>query len=212
MEKLCKVGLVILVFYSLALLGLEAVTGEQYAVRRFFADITDPSPKGYPFYAVNTTISVFLLWSYALLFAVGLSLTPDGPEHKRERKFAWSQIILFIYLGMDDRFLFHEGLHDYYGVHEALLFGFLGMSQMYFLLDYGNILQRSRKNMILLFWAGFFFAIMFIADIFMDNDAYMRLSVEDLAKTWSAVFLFLFAWNACHEKIQALKDPQKAQT
>jgi len=43
--------------------------------------------------------------------------------------------------------------------------------------------------------------------VILPHDMFMRLSIEDLAKLWSAVFLFKFAWDICIEKIDALKGP-----
>jgi hypothetical protein len=49
---------------------------------------------------------------------------------------------------------------------------------------------------------------MMFADVILPYNMFMRLSIEDLAKLWSAVFLFKFAWDTCTEKIDALKgDP-----
>ena len=57
--------------YSVALIGIELCTSQDY-VRHYVSDVEGPVR----FYAVNTTLSVFLLWATALLFGVGVGFLP----------------------------------------------------------------------------------------------------------------------------------------
>ena len=68
MFRLGWIVIALLIAYSLALVGIEWCTSQDY-VRNFVCDIDGPVP----FYAVNTTLSVFLLWATALLFAICLA-------------------------------------------------------------------------------------------------------------------------------------------
>ena len=69
MKSLKLYLLTLLVAYTGALLSIEYRFGQDY-VRNYFTDIKGPVR----FYAVNTTLSAFLLWAIALLFFLCLRL------------------------------------------------------------------------------------------------------------------------------------------
>jgi hypothetical protein len=73
------------------------------------------------------------------------------------------------------------------------------------LLRFGRIFCRNRKALLDIVLAGGFFCIMLLVDTVLPYGFPMHLSIEDLAKLWSAFFLFKFAWDTCSEKIDRLK-------
>ena len=59
--------------------------------------------------------------------------------------------------------------------------------------------------------AGFLLAMLTI-DEFVPRDLVPRLSLEDLSKTWATVFIFLYAWHTCCDRIRALKEQESLRT
>ncbi len=80
--------LALLAVYSVVLIGVELNTSQDY-VRNFFTDIDGPVP----FYAVNTTLSVFFLWATALVFAICVACTHGLPDMDRIHWFFISQVL-----------------------------------------------------------------------------------------------------------------------
>ena len=100
MKLLRYVPLGLMVVYSLVLVTIELETSQAH-VRHYFTDIEGPVR----LYAINTTLSTFLLWASALIFCVVLRMIGGAPGHHKERLFCISQVVVFGYLGADDRFL-----------------------------------------------------------------------------------------------------------
>jgi hypothetical protein len=90
------------ILYSLTLILVESFSSQDF-VRNYYTDIGGH----FEFYAVNTTISCFLLSSTALIFVLCIPLTTSNTS-KRELKFIYSQILVFLYLAIDDRFKIHD--------------------------------------------------------------------------------------------------------
>lgn len=205
-KKLRVLGFSLLVGYTavMAAVGFFMPHGQ---LRYFMTDIECAHTEfaAVPLYAVNTTLSVFLLWAGAVLFAMSWRCLRLKELGGKEEVFLVSQALIFFYLGCDDRFLIHEALSETIGMKDVLFFGFLGMLELFFLVYFGRILERSRRVQIDVFLAGFFFGIMFMTDVFVSYTFSMHLALEDLAKLWSAVFLFKFSWDTCAEKIWMLK-------
>ena len=193
----------ILAIYSAVLVGIEWCTSQDY-VRNFVCDIDGPVP----FFAINTTLSVFLLWGTALLFAVCLACDHGMKNRRRAHWFYLSQIMVFVWLGLDDRFKLHEhiawrlGIGDHFvlivvAVAELLLLGLLGWS---------IVIRRS--VFLRLCAASLLFLVMLFFDAVVPHDALLRLSLEDIAKTWASLFFCLFAWHVFLERVRELKMPQ----
>lgn len=192
--------------YTLVIAAVEFF-GSPRIVRYFLTDIvsTNPDYSHLPFYAVNTSLSVFFLWAGAVLFLMAWRCLRDQDHGGGEELFLVSQMLMFFYLGCDDRFLIHEGLSDQLEFKDWMFFGIMGSLEAFFLLYFGRIFSRSRKVLVDIVLAGFFFSIMFMIDIVVPYNVKMHLSGEDLSKLWSAVFLFKFSWDTCSEKIEKLK-------
>lgn len=192
--------LVLMVIYSLMLVRIELGTSQDH-VRHYFTDIEGPVP----LYAINTTLSTFLLWASALLFAVVLLALPETLASARERWFCLSQIAIFGYLGFDDRFLVHEHLSGYWPFHDALILVLIGVVEAAALLFLGDLPRRSWPARLYVVAAGVLFLVMAGIDAFVDRDRVLRLTLEDLAKVWAAWFLFLFSWQVLTSHVARLR-------
>jgi hypothetical protein len=195
-----------LTVYTLAVAAVEFFVSPRVA-RYFLTDIvsTCPDYSHLPLFAINTSLSVFFLWTGAVLFLMAWRCLKPEETGGREELFLVSQTIIFFYLGCDDRFLIHEGLSDQLGFKDWIFFGLLGGLEAGALLGLGRIFCRDRKALLDIVLAGGFFSIMLATDVVLPYGFPMRLSIEDLSKLWSAFFLFKFAWDTCAEKIERLK-------
>jgi hypothetical protein len=77
MKQFRYIWLVLLGIYSIVLIVIEILVSQEF-VRNFFTDITGPVP----FYAINTSLSVFLLLATVLTFAVCL-ICIEGDEQSK---------------------------------------------------------------------------------------------------------------------------------
>lgn len=196
----------LLTAYSLALLYAEFMFSQDF-VRKYFAEIRGPTR----LYAINTTLSTFLLWATALVFGVSIMCMEGKTPKKKEMIFYISQVLLFIYLGLDDRLRLHELIGGDLGINDAFIilgFGILEIGLIVFLGDLG---KRPRRVRIYLYVAAILFGVMVFVDAFLPRHMILRLSCEDLSKMWADVFLFLFAWEICLNHIAQLKQRAQAQ-
>lgn len=184
----------LIALYSIILLLIEWQTSQNF-IRQFFTDIGQHEIAGY---AVNTTLSVFLLWATALLFVVSLSCVE---KKEVEYWFFISQIIMFVYLGCDERFLIHESMGKFLGRNDAYLLLGLGILEVGLLTWLGNLQQKTKLARKFLYTAAILFAIMVVIDAKFPKDMILRLSLEELTKLWADIFLFLFAWEIMQQKI-----------
>jgi len=209
----------LLLYTGLMVLISQATSLEK--TRYFFTDLAGPADQSHLiFYGLNTTLSVWLQWSCALLFAVRLWLLGDRREPLTFKLFLIGQMIFFLYLGTDDRFMLHERIEEIWGLQDYLLLSIFGLGEIVLLATWGRaeVLQRrsgaavgvgrvlwDRPALVLLLSAGGAFALMLGLDTFGPEQAAWRLAAEDLAKTWSAFFLFGFAWLVCRRRVREWK-------
>ena len=193
--------LVLMVIYSLTLIALELATSQDH-VRHYFTDIEGPVR----LFAINTTLSVFLLWACALIFCVVLLVIRRAPDSSRERLFCGSQVVVFGYLGADDRFLLHERLSDVVPLHDTLILVFVGLLEVAALALWGDLGNRPWKVRLCVVAAAVLFAIMAVIDALVPSEIVLRLSFEDLSKVWAAWFLFLFSWQILESHVARLED------
>ncbi len=185
----------LLAVYSITLMVTEWQTSQPY-VRQFFTDIEGDVF----FYAINTSLSVFLLWGTALLFGVCL-LCIDKVQQRQAYWFYLSQVIMFTYLGFDERFLIHEHMGLWLGRNDAYLLLGLGLVEIGLLVWLGNLRQKPLAARYFLYTAAVFFAMMVVIDAKFPSQMVLRLSLEDLTKLWADVCLFLFAWKILAQHI-----------
>ena len=188
--------------YSLMLISIECCTSQDY-VRHYVADVEGPVR----FYAVNTTVSVFLLWATALLFAVCLSCEQRQGRSPRATWFFASQIAVFAFLGLDDRFKAHEYIGWRLGIGDHFVLLAVAAFELVCLLTLGREIVFRRGVLIRLAIASAFFAVMLFFDAVVPHDAFLRLSLEDVAKTWATLFFCLFAWEILAQRIGRITLP-----
>jgi hypothetical protein len=189
-----------IVCYSLTIFTIEWQTSQE-VVRHFLTDIGQGEVF---FYAINTTFSYSLLWATALIFAVCLLCLEDNMPH-RDGFFYWSQVIMFTYLGLDERFMFHEKLGAWLHHNDAYLLLGLGIIELGLLFSFGNLRQKPILARYFLFTAACFFAIMVVVDALFPAHMRLRLSLEELTKLWADLCLTLFAWEILRQQISRLK-------
>lgn len=189
----------IVAVYSLSLLWIEWQFS-QAGVRLYVTDIQGETF----FYGIHTTLNMSLLWGTALLFFVSLQCV-DRTKDALFFYFALSQVVLFTYLGFDERFLIHEMAGRILQVNDAYLLLLIGFAEVGVLVILGQLLQQSRKALLFLGLASVLFFIMIVIDAKFPAKMQFRLSFEELTKLWASLFLFLFAWEVLMQKVRALK-------
>jgi hypothetical protein len=187
-----------LVIYSCTLLRLEAQTSQDH-VRPYFSDVLS----SVPFFAVNTTLSSLLQFSAAmLLFFAASSASRPG----RQCLLYAFQGFLLLYTAADDRFMFHERLSTFLDVGDGwLMLALTGLN----LCAYLALFKSSYFNLamlISLIFSAILFFMMMVFDTILPEKMFLRLSLEDLSKTWAAFFLFTFGWAAA--KFSHSVDPR----
>ena len=205
----------LLALYSIALIGLDFIWGQEF-VKGFFSDVVTRAnyKVGYaPLFAINTSISVMLLFGTAVLFAVCLGIKRLC---LKSTLFHVSQLGFYLYLAADDRLRFHEWLGRCLGLKDAFVLFGIGMCQLAFLYFLGGVVKQSWRLKRHLIATAVFFCIMVFIDAFMPQEMDGRLAMEDISKLWAVFFLFLYAWYYCmdwvsensmmHEKIKKSDD------
>ncbi len=200
MKLLRFAPLAVMALYSLVLVTIELRTSQDH-VRHYFTDIEGPVR----LYAINTTLSTFLLWASGLIFCVVLLVIRGVPDKQRERRFCWSQIAIFGYLGADDRFLLHERLSDIVPLHDTLILVVVGVFEVAALALWGDLPKRSRLARLCVLLAAVLFLAMAVIDAFVPSELTLRLTFEDLSKAWAAWFLFLFSWQILTARVVELQ-------
>ncbi|MGF1549043.1 MAG: ATP-grasp domain-containing protein [Sphingomonadaceae bacterium] len=182
--------------YTLALLAGE-LTSSQEHIRHYFSDIEGERP----FFAVNTSLSVFLLAGGALLLLfTGLV----AARERAARRFFIAQAALLALFAADDRFQLHESLAWRLGIGDHYILLAWAVVELWL------ILLWCRRDFLTPAAIGFalagggFFLLMLGIDAFAASDAAMRLSVEDLAKSWGAAMLFAASWELARAQLREL--------
>ncbi|EMR03949.1 hypothetical protein [Cesiribacter andamanensis] len=193
---------ILLIVYSILLLVTHTLTSEKY-VRPFYTDITGEVYG----YGVNTSLSAFFLGSTAVVFLLCLAFIKNESQ-KDEKIFYYSQIILFIYLAIDERFQVHD-VDPIIRYHGDMILPMLGLLQIYLLFRYGHMLSKPKKVQLPLIIASALFVVMVFVDIVGPKISLpLRLSIEDLSKTWANAFFFLFSYNVYIEKVRSIMKKQ----
>jgi hypothetical protein len=190
----------LLSIYSVILISVEVHTSQDF-VRNFFTDIQGEVP----FYAVNTSLSVFLLLATALMFKIILVALPYTENNFNQTRFYRSQILFFAYLGLDDRFLIHEYLGHIIGINDAVILAMLGLLEIGLILAWGDYQQWSQTTRNYLLGAVICSCMMVLIDGTFPREMIPRLSLEDLSKTWANTLIFLFSWSIFTHNINVLK-------
>ncbi len=189
----------LLAVYSVVLIILELQTSQEH-IRNYFTDIQGPVR----FYAVNTTLSVMLLWATALIFLIARHC--DGQARRRERSwFYLSQAVLFFCLGIDDRFQFHEWAAFRLDIPDHYVLILVGLAEVGCLLYWRRVLFSNRTAVSNLVLGGALFLVMLGIDALAPEKQILRLSLEDLCKAWSAMFFCFYGWAFLQREIEQLR-------
>lgn len=186
-----KIGVVLLLVYSAAIMGCELMFG-QPAVREYLTDIHG---KVF-FYGINTTLTTLFLVLIAYNFIL---CALDFKKSDRGKKLLWffiSQSALFLFLAMDERFKVHERIGVHLKIDDAYVLGMIGVFELGLLYYYKEIQWPRTFKSLSLFLGGFLFGIMILIDAFGADKGVLRLSFEDLSKTWAIFFLFLYSFES----------------
>lgn len=203
MKQLYSIFFAALAAYSAALLITEANTSQAF-VRHYFSDIDG----GRPLFAINTTLSTFLLAGAAILLM--FAACSGRPEMTRESRWLmWTQAAMLGFLAFDDRFQVHEALAYRVGIADHYIMAAWAALETALLLALARLDQVPLRSFGLVVAGCGFFAVMMLFDSAIPHDAYLRLSIEDLAKSWAAALFFAAAWGLA--RFQLGLDPQ-AQT
>ena len=179
----------VLVVYSGVLLVVEANTSQDF-VRHYFSDIEGPRP----FFAVNTTLSTFLLTGAAMLLVfVVFSGKDDISSHAKW--FFSSQALILSFLAFDDRFQLHEALAYRIGIADHFVMASWAVAEVGLVIAFAKLADITVRAAILVALGGVFFAVMMVFDAVVAHDMTMRLSIEDLAKSWAAALFFAASWH-----------------
>lgn len=196
-----------LAVYSLALVFIEAGTS-QAILKMYCTDIKGPVR----FYAVNTSLSTFMLWATALVFGLNFHITrPVGLAWDRQSLFYASQVAMFAYLGFDERFQFHEILSGWIGLpNDVYLVMTMGVIELGMLFGIGRVHHATPSARNYLLGAALCFGVMVIIDGFFPSRMFLRLSFEEIFKIWADFLLLCFALELFSGHVRALKS--SAQT
>ncbi len=179
-----------LIAYSATLIAIELNTSQDY-VRHYFSDIEGVVP----FYAINTTLSTVLLAGAALLLVFS-ALTNTASELRRCRWLLISQAAMFGFLAFDERFQLHEALAWRIGIDDHFIMLFWAVAEAGLLVGLCRLDRVSVRTALLFAAGGAFSFVMMVFDTFVPHDKVLRLSIEDLAKTWAAASFLGAAWFA----------------
>lgn len=182
----------LLALYSAWLIGLELRTSQAH-VRPYFSDIEG----NIAFHAVNTTISASLLGGAALLM-----LFAAASRGGDRRPLLLSQAAMFGLLAFDDRFQLHERLGERIGVGDHYVMGLWALIELALLAAFCRPRHVSARMAAFFASGGALFALMFAFDTVVPHDMVLRLSIEDLGKTWGAAMFFAAGWDAARAHLQ----------
>lgn len=198
MKKFLIFAVIFLLLYSISILYIEYSTSQKF-VRNFLTDIEGPVP----FYAINTTLSYTLLIVSSILFLISAYIVKLNKELRSESElyFNISQFFIFLYLGLDDQFMFHEKLYHHTGIPGDGIIILIGVLELILLFTIGRITTRTSSVKNSFYLMSIFASLMVVIDLVLPQNMLLRLSLEDLSKTWSAFFISRFSWLFLAENI-----------
>ena len=195
MKGATTIFLAALSIYSAVLIATELLTSQDH-VRQYFTDIEGDVF----FFAINTSLSAFLLSGTALLLAFAALAGPTG-KVDRMGWFLLSQAGMFGFLAMDDRFLVHEALAYRLAIGDHFVMLTWAVAETGLLVSLGRPVFVTVR-VAALFAAGCaFFALMLSFDALVPHDMVLRLSIEDLSKSWAAACFLGAGWYAARFRL-----------
>ncbi len=188
---LIRIGILLLIIYSIFIIAIEYLFGQPH-VREYLGDI-----KGdVILFGINTTLTTLFLVLIAYNFILcTVNYKKSEKSEKSFLPFFVLQTALFLYLAIDERFMIHERIGHYLGFESAYLLASIGLFELIILYHYKELNWQKTVKSYTLYLACIFFGIMILLDAFGTADGKLRLSFEDLSKTWAIFFLFIYSFE-----------------
>lgn len=180
--------------YTVLMISIELGTSQAH-VRPYFSDIEGDVL----FFAVNTSLSSFLLAGTSLLLA--FAIFADGRRLGRQGLLFAAQAAFCLYMAFDDRFRFHEQLATALQIHDPYIMAAIALLNVAFYLLLFRPSDFTLRMAIALTASAAFFFLMLVFDALIPHDMVLRLSLEDLCKSWSGFFFLYFAWEAARFRL-----------
>jgi hypothetical protein len=192
------------------MLYAEASTSQD-AVRVYFTDIGMPFKAGYfaeangqIAYGVNTSLSSFLFGCAGVLTI--FSAIADRGSLSRPMLLFLCQGGIFIFLALDDRFMLHERIGQMANIYSSIILMLAVILNVFVYILLFNLSFFNNKMIIFLSAGVMLTGAMLGVDFFWPLHMPLRLSAEDLLKTWAGFCFLLFAWEA--SRFRLLGQPQ----
>lgn len=203
--KLWLLPVTALVIYSLVLLYIEATTSQEY-VRTYFTDIGRAAKKGFYAapdgqigFAINTSLSAFNLGAAGVL-TLFAGLARGGRLGKAEWLFTL-QGCMFLYLSADDRLMLHERIGHALHTYSTVILALAGLINLLLYLVLFRFSYFNRRMIVLLITGGILTGFMQVCDLLLPHRMPLRLSIEDLLKTWAGFFFLWFGWESARYRL-----------
>lgn len=200
-KTLLILALLVLTFYTALLLAVELRTSQDY-VRHYFTDLEGPVA----FWGVNTTVSVALIGGTGLLLLFAAAMLRHVPAALEARRLFLSQAAIFGFMAFDDRFQFHEKVSYRLGIADHYVLLAVVAVEVVLLTIYARPRRLPHllpRHSIIWFAVGvLLFGVMLFIDALVPHMMVLRLSTEDLAKTWSAAAFFASGWTAAAHQLR----------
>lgn len=188
--------------YSVLLISIELRTSQAH-VRPYFSDIEGDVF----FFAVNTSLSSFLLAGTSLLLA--FATFADGRRLDRQGLLFAVQAAFCLYMAFDDRFRFHEQLAAALQVHDPYIMATIALLNVAVYIFLFRPSHFTLSMAIALTASAAFFFAMLVFDALMPHDMVLRLSLEDLCKSWSSFFFLHFGWEAARFRLLGARNGEQ---
>lgn len=188
------------IIYSAVLIFMEFMGSS-----RVSSDVCSRINSSISFYAINSTICYFLLWSSSLLLLLCTQYTSITSQ---EKSFFYTQMAFFFFLGICERFLGYQKASELFSIHPIFLVcsvlalqGFLIM-----ILTPENSSYDSKICLHRAFFMIFFMIILDTLDSVAKEYVPINPLFPHLCKTWFCIYLFAFSWNILEAKMQLPKN------
>ena len=188
------------IIYSIVLIGLEFMGSSQTT-----SSVCSRINSSVSFYAINSTICYFLLWSSSLLLLLCIhynSLT------SQEKAFFFTQMTFFFLLGICERFIGYQRASEIFSIHPIFLVcsvlaleGFLLMVLMP-----ENFSYNAKTCLYRAFFMVLFMLVLDSLDAMANSYVSISPLFPHLCKTWACIYLFFFSWNTLDAKMQLPKN------
>lgn len=176
-------------------------------IEPIFDEIRGP----FVFFAINTSLTMFFLWASALLFIVNTFAESILENRTRIIVFYIIQAAILFYLGLDERFMFHERAGDATGLDDVIFLLGIVIVELMLLIFYFKIFSQEFRKWRILVWAGILIGITLITDIkyfHTDKFSLLLMLIEELAEVWASFLLMLWPVEIILRRVKEAKEYQ----